>query len=88
MRRKPILHAWLWLVGLSLMSTAVTFWQWPAHLTALAGSVILLLAWLKARVILSDYLGLAAAPFWQRGFGLSLGLFCTLLLVLYLVPAF
>ena len=48
--------------------------------------IILTLAWLKARVILGRYLGLAAAPFWRRGFNLSLALFCLLLLGLYLVP--
>jgi len=48
--------------------------------------LILTFAWLKARVILSYYLGLNAAPFWRRGFGISLGIFCLLLLGLYLLP--
>ncbi|SLN44696.1 hypothetical protein PEL8287_02277 [Roseovarius litorisediminis] len=84
----PLLRAWLWLIGLSLGSTAVSLWHWPPKMTALAGTVILTLAWLKARIILSRYLGLAAAPFWQRGFGISLAVFCALLLGLYLIPAF
>lgn len=87
MRCDPILRAWGWLVALSLGSTAITLWHWPPGLTVLAGMAILFLAWAKARVILDTYLGLAAAPFWRRGFGLSLGIFCLLLLGLYLAPA-
>ncbi|WP_299848913.1 nitric oxide reductase F protein [uncultured Roseovarius sp.] len=50
------------------------------------GIAVFVLAWLKARIILAQYLGLAAAPFWRRGFEISLACFCTLLLALYLVP--
>ena len=86
MPRDPLLRAWVWLIGLSLGSTAVSLWHWPPALTALAGVVILALAWLKARVILARYLGLAAAPFWRRGFEVALALFCALLLGLYVIP--
>lgn len=87
MRRDPLLRAWLWLIGLSLGSTTISLWHWPQGLGAFAGSVILMLAWFKARVILDQYLGLIHAPVWRRGFGLSLALFSLLLLALYLVPA-
>lgn len=87
MRCDPLLRAWGWLLALSLGSTVVSLWHWPPQLTALAGMVILFLAWAKARVILSRYLGLADAPFWKRGFEIALGLFCLLLLGLYLAPA-
>ena len=83
----PLLRAWGALIVFSLGSTAVSLWHWPPALTAAAGGVILLLAWLKARVILGRYLGLVAAPSWRRGFGLALALFCLLLLGLYLLPA-
>ena len=83
----PLLRAWLWLIGLSFGSTLVSLWPWPPALAALAGGLVLGLAWLKARVILSRYLGLCEAPAWRRGFGISLGLFCLLLLGLYLAPA-
>jgi hypothetical protein len=86
MLRDPLLRAWGALIGLSLGSTAQSLWHWPPNLGALAGALILTLGWLKARVILSRYLGLSAAPFWRRGFGLALGLFCLLLLGLYLLP--
>ncbi|MFB9149777.1 nitric oxide reductase F protein [Roseovarius ramblicola] len=86
MHRDPLLRAWGALIGLSLGSTVLSLWHWPPRLAALAGALILTLGWLKARVILARYLGLAAAPFWRRGFNLSLALFCLLLLGLYLLP--
>jgi hypothetical protein len=86
MLRNPLLRAWGWLIGLSLCSTGVALWHWPAALNPLAGALILTLGWLKARVILGRYLGLEAAPFWRRGFDIALALFCLLLLGLYLVP--
>lgn len=82
----PLLRAWVALLGLSLGSTALSLRPWSPELAAPAGSLILALAWLKARVILARYLGLAAAPSWRRGFDLALGLFCLLLLGLYLMP--
>lgn len=85
MLRDPLLRAWGWLIGLSLCSTVVALWHWPATLTPLAEALILTLGWLKARVILGRYLGLEAAPFWRRGFDIALALFCLLLLGLYLV---
>ncbi|MDT8328592.1 MAG: nitric oxide reductase F protein [Roseovarius sp.] len=86
MPRDPLLRAWVALMALSLGSTLISLWHWPPDLTALAGALILTLGWLKARVILARYLGLVAAPFWRRGFGLCLALFCLLLLGLYLLP--
>ena len=86
MVRDPLLRAWVWLIGLSLGSTAVSLWTWPPKLAALAGTLVLMLAWLKARIILAYYLGLVRAPFWRRGFNIALAIFCLLLLGLYLVP--
>jgi len=83
----PVLfRAWVLLLVLALASTFLALpWLWNIWPTV-AGSGVLVLAWLKARVVLARYLGLAAAPTWQRGFDISLGLFCLLLLVLYLAP--
>lgn len=90
MIRDPLLRAWIWLTGLSVVSTAGAILVSTGALTGIgvtfAGAAILTLAWLKARVILSRYLGLASAPFWLRGFDLILGFYAVLLLVLYLVP--
>jgi len=66
-----ISRAWGWLLALSAASTTLAA-------SGLGGAVLVLsvlaLAGLKARVILSDYLCLAAAPSWQRGFDLGLTL--------------
>jgi len=43
MLRDPLLRAWGWLIGLSLCSTGVSLWHWPATLTPLAGALILTL---------------------------------------------
>jgi len=83
----PLLRAWTGLMLLSLGSATISLWHWPPGQTAVAGGIILTLAWLKARVILSRYLGLGRAPFWRRGFEIALGLFCLLLLGLYLLAA-
>jgi hypothetical protein len=64
-------RAWILLLVLSGISTALAA-------SGLGGGGIaaglLLLAGLKAHVILSDYLGLSAAPAWLRGFDLALAL--------------
>lgn len=85
---RDLLHAWFTLIALSAGSTAIAVAQASGAISggavAAAGVAILGLAWGKARVILNAYLGLARAPFWQRGFGIVLGLYALLLLGLYL----
>ncbi|KAB2942960.1 MAG: hypothetical protein F9K20_04660 [Hyphomicrobium sp.] len=44
---------------------------------------VLSLAGLKARVILTRYLGLAGSRFWTRAFDLTIGLFLVLSFALY-----
>lgn len=84
MTRDPLFRAWAWLVALSIGSTVVALSLQRLDAT-LAGVVILTLAWLKARVILSRYLGLAEVPAIAFGFGLVLGLFMLAALGLYVV---
>ena len=86
MTRLSLIRAWIFLIAFCAMSTLLSVSPFPPGWEALAGAAILTLAWLKARIILARYLGLAQAPFWARGFGIVLALFCTLLLGLYLVP--
>ncbi len=87
MKPAALISGWLGLLALSLIATAVSLsLQAPGGWHALGGSVILALAWLKARLVLGRYLGLDQAPFWSRGFNIALALFCTLLLGLYLIP--
>lgn len=81
-------NAWLWLLALAAASTALALATDAGVISGLwtkvASAAILTLSWLKARVILADYLGLNAAPAIRRGFDLVLALFMALLLALYL----
>ncbi|MEI2686990.1 MAG: nitric oxide reductase F protein [Cypionkella sp.] len=79
-------RAWIALLALSAITTTLAVVQ-PAltgWAIAASSSLLLVLAWLKARVILARYLGLAAAPDWLRGFNLVLALYAILLLALTL----
>jgi len=66
-----VTKAWVFLLALSAASTAMAA-------SGLGGAALVLpiltLAGLKAHVILRDYLGLAIAPGWLRGFDLGLTL--------------
>lgn len=89
MTKDPLIRAWGWLLAFSALSTALAVAVsrggiGGAGITA-GGAAILFLAWAKARVILRSYLGLAQAPFWNRGFAIVLGLYALLLLALYLM---
>lgn len=83
--RDPLIRAWLALVALSALATGVSLLrpETPPWAATAAGAVILVLAWLKARVILDRYLGLAGVPGARRGFGAGLGAFALAALVLY-----
>lgn len=65
-------RAWVTLMALSALATALAVFGQGATWAVLA---ILVAAWIKARVVLRAYLGLAGAPDWSRGFSLVLGLF-------------
>jgi Zn-dependent protease len=78
--------AWLSLIGLSIASTALSFPVLSTYWPTATGLSVLLFAWLKARIILAEYLGLAAAPRWQRGFNHALGALCLTFSALYLAP--
>ena len=78
--------AWVSLIGLSIMSTALTFPALATYWPTASGLSVLVLAWLKARIILARYLGLATAPRWQSGFNRALGAVFLAFMALYLVP--
>lgn len=75
-------RAWLALLGLSLGSAVLTMIPLPS---AVLGGGILLLALMKARVILARYLDLEVSPGWLRGFTMVLTGFAVLIFCLYLV---
>lgn len=88
MTRNPTTKAWLQLLLLSGLSVVLAAGAAGLLDPSVTGVVVLALAWMKARVILSRYLGLWQAPVWQSGFNWVLALYCSLLLALYLIPAF
>lgn len=79
-------RSWIWLLVLSLASTALALSITAGIAGPLAGAAILFLAYMKARLILARYLSLAEAPTWYRGFRLVIGGYMLLLLALYLIP--
>ncbi len=83
----PLTRAWLALIALGLATTAIAALGPEAGAPIGLGALILAIAFLKMRLILTRYLGLANAPFWRRGFDVTLGLFALLLLALYAAPA-
>lgn len=87
MTRDPLTRAWIALILLSAASTVIAIslpGLAPGPLKV-AGVAILVIAWLKARVILGRYLGLADYPAVGRIFGLVLALVMALAGGLYLV---
>ncbi|MFB2530596.1 hypothetical protein ACEYYA_00330 [Paracoccus sp. p3-h83] len=86
MTERGLIRAWGVLVALSGLATIVALAVpylsgWSVRL---AGLAILALSWAKAGVILADYLGLRAAPFWRRGFAWVMAIFMLVLAALYL----
>lgn len=78
-----LLKAWLWLAGLSFLAAAATQAAVPRWVGAAA---ILLLALLKARIILARYLDLHRAPGWLTGAVLVFAIWTLLAFGLYLIP--
>ena len=88
MPKDPLTRAWFSLLLLSGASTLIAALASGGVAPTAIGAAILVLAWMKARVILSRYLGLWRAPTWRAGFNWALGLYCLLLLGLYIIPTF
>lgn len=85
---RTLLTTWVWLIALSGGSAIVAYVATHGIDRRVTGAVILTLALIKARLILSRYLGLAQAPGWLAGFTWVIGLVGLLILGLYLVPGF
>ena len=83
----PLTRAWALLIALCLATTAIAALGPEPSAPLALGAVILAIAFLKMRLILTRYLGLANAPFWRRGFDVTLALFVLLLLGLYAAPS-
>ena len=73
-------HAWLLLVILSVASTSLASPASSGMVGTWLALPVLVIAWVKARLILRYYLGLAAAPGWSRGFSLVLAIYMLLMM--------
>jgi hypothetical protein len=80
MTRDRLTRAWLGLVALSVAGGLLA--HGPDH--AAVAVAILTVGFLKSRLILHHYLGLARAPAWRRGFDTTLAGFCLALAALAL----
>lgn len=83
MSQSGLLQGWLILVALSAGTAAVTIAGADGPSRLFTGAVVLMLAGLKARIILGRYLGLARSRFWMRGFESALVLFLGLAFCVY-----
>lgn len=93
MHKDKLVRAWVLLLVFSAVSTGVAVQidrgavqETTGWINAAAGAVILGLALIKGRIILSRYLGLESSRFWRRGFNFGLTIYALVLLGLYLVP--
>jgi len=84
---RTLVRAWLTLLAFAAATSGLAAVVGPPPVPWLVALAVLALAWLKARVILVHYLGLAAAPTWRRGFEVVLALYLLLLFALFLLPA-
>jgi len=85
MMNRTLLNTWAALIVLSGGSALVAFVALHGTDRRLIGAVILTLALIKARLILSRFLGLAQASGWLAGFTVVIGLTGLLILGLYLI---
>ncbi len=85
MDHHSINRAWSLLISLSLASTAMAKLISNNTYVTYGALLVMAAAWIKARVILNEYLELKHAPFWRRGFGVALTLFMLAAAGLYLI---
>ncbi len=84
MPTRGLSQAWVTLAILSTATTLLTVQPAGIEARTFTAAAVLLLAGLKARVILSRYLGLHTSRFWMRTFDLVIGGFLILAFGLYL----
>ena len=87
MSARDLVSAWGLLVALSAATALVTISTVTGPQRAIASAGVLILAGLKARIILTRYLGLARSPFWRHVFDAIIGGFLGLAYVIYALSA-
>ena len=83
---RVLVKAWAGLVALGAATSLAAAIVGPPPIPPLAAAVVLALAWLKARLILRHYLGLAAAPSWRGGVDAVIAAYLVLLFGLFVLP--
>jgi cytochrome c oxidase subunit IV len=83
MTARAMIEAWVLLVVLSASTTALTFIEMSGRSRMIIAAGVLVLAGLKARIILTRYLQLRNSRFWTRAFDLAIGGFLLLSFGLY-----
>lgn len=85
MALRTLTQAWITLVVLSVVTTGLTLVSEHGTSRKLLIAVILAIAAVKARIILTRYLNLSQSPFWTRVFDIIGTVFFALLYGIYLV---
>ncbi|MFA9474158.1 MAG: cytochrome C oxidase subunit IV family protein [Filomicrobium sp.] len=85
MRARALIEAWAVLVGLSAATTILSIFEVSGRGGVIIAGFVLLLAGIKARVILSRYLQLRNSRFWTRSFDFAIGSFLLLSFGLFAV---
>lgn len=81
---KDLVTAWVLLIGLSLLTTSLSAISGSSAFDKAVAAGVLILAGLKARLILGRYLDVQRSRFWTRGFDLAIGGFLVLCFGLHL----
>lgn len=85
MTTRSLIEAWLVLVVLSAGTTILTLIEASASYRLIIGGGVLVLAGLKARVILTRYLGLGRSRFWKQMFDVLLFIFLSIAYLIYVL---
>jgi hypothetical protein len=83
MPARDLVTAWAALVALSIGTVLTASLGASGDRGMLTAAGVLVLAGVKARVILTRYLGLAGSRFWTHTFDLAIGIFLALAFGLY-----
>lgn len=85
MSTRSLIEAWIVLVLLSAGTAILTLIEASASYRLMIGGGVLVLAGLKARVILTRYLGLSPSRFWKQIFDVLLFIFLSIAYVIYVL---
>jgi len=85
MPARELVQAWVALLILSFCTVLIASTGKSALAAGWIAASVLILAGLKARIILARYLGLAGSRFWTRVFDLVVGLFLAIAFGVYLL---